>query len=170
MTTQLFILRHGVAEERDRTLFPDDALRPLTRRGTEKMHEIAAGMRGMGLEFGLILSSPYRRARQTAAIVAKEFGIPQRLRFSAHLEPGGDLAGLIEEVASASEEATCILLVGHEPSLSTLISLLVAGHEGAPVMLKKGGLCSLTLDLAPRARRATLQWLLTPRQLRRMAV
>jgi len=168
MSTRLYMLRHAIAEERDAARYPDDALRPLTDRGAEKMREIAAGMKAMGLDFTVILSSPFLRARQTAEIVVREFKVHDRLALSVHLEPGGDRASLIREVESASKSAPSILLVGHEPSLSALISTLLAGHDAADITLKKGGLCSLSLDFMPGSLHATLEWLLTPRQLRQM--
>jgi len=168
MSTRLYILRHAIAEERDAARYPDDALRPLTDRGAKKMREIAGGMRAMGLDFTVILSSPFLRARQTADIVAREFKARDRLALSVHLEPGGDPARVLREVESASKSAPSILLVGHEPALSALISTLLAGHDAASVTLKKGGLCSLSLSFTPGSIHATLEWLLTPWQLRQM--
>ena len=62
-----------------------------------------------------------------------------------------------------------ILLVGHEPYLSRLISTLVTGSSALPLVMKKGGLCKLSIDTLRFGRCATLEWLLTPRQLRLMA-
>lgn len=168
MSAKLYMLRHAIAEEREAARYLDDALRPLTGRGAEKMREIAAGMRALGLDITVIISSPFLRARQTADIVARQFKLSDRLVLSVHLEPGGDRTSLIRELESASKNAPGILLVGHEPDLSALISTLLAGHDAAEITLKKGGLCSLTLDFAPGPPHATLEWLLTPRQLRRI--
>jgi phosphohistidine phosphatase len=62
-----------------------------------------------------------------------------------------------------------VLLVGHEPFLSGLISLLATGHEGFCVVMKKGGLCKLTIEALRHGRCATLEWLLTPKQMALMA-
>jgi len=60
------------------------------------------------------------------------------------------------------------LLVGHEPYLSELISVLIAGDAGAGIMLKKGGLCRLSATSLRFSRCATLEWLLTPAQLEKL--
>jgi phosphohistidine phosphatase len=58
-----------------------------------------------------------------------------------------------------------VLLVGHEPGLSQLISLLVAGEAGVSILLKKGSLCKLSVESLKPGRCATLEWLLTPKQM-----
>jgi len=61
------------------------------------------------------------------------------------------------------------LLVGHEPYLSELISLLVAGDSSLCVVMKKGGLCKLSVETLKHGRCACLEWLLTPKQMALMA-
>ena len=61
-----------------------------------------------------------------------------------------------------------VLLVGHEPYLSGLISTLIAGMPSIPINLKKGGLCCLTVQALTYGQCATLEWLLAPRQLLRL--
>jgi phosphohistidine phosphatase SixA len=61
-----------------------------------------------------------------------------------------------------------VLLVGHEPHLGELTSLLVAGQAGCGFTFKKGGLARLTTEALKAGRCATLEWLLTPRQMLRM--
>jgi phosphohistidine phosphatase len=163
---KLYVLRHAVAVERGAPGFGDDSLRPLSSEGRTKMHAIAAGMRAMDLSFDLVLSSPYLRARQTAEIVVHQLGIERLLRFTEHLESGGDPQRLMREVANADGSPESILLVGHEPFLSELISVLLTGESTLGVTLKKGGLCCLTVERPRFGRCATLDWLLTPRQLR----
>jgi len=59
----------------------------------------------------------------------------------------------------------CILLVGHEPYLNDLISVLVSGSDGGSVAMKKTGLCKSTVNSAACGCGATLEWLLTPGQM-----
>jgi phosphohistidine phosphatase len=165
----LYILRHAIAVERGAPGFGDDSLRPLSSEGRTKMHAIAAGMQAMKLSFDLVLSSPYLRARQTAEIVIHQFGIERLFRCTEHLEPGGDPQRLMREVANADGSPENVLLVGHEPFLSELISVLLTGDSTLGVTLKKGGLCSLTVERPRFGRCANLDWLLTPRQLRESA-
>jgi phosphohistidine phosphatase len=162
----LYVLRHAIAVERGSPAYTDDR-RPLTDDGITKMRRIAAGMEAGGLSFDLILSSPYLRARQTAEIVTRRFDVGERLRLSSNLEPGGDPRRLMDEVAAAGDEWS-VLIVGHEPYLSGLISVLLTGNPGTGILLKKGGLCRLTLERPGYGKCATLDWLLTPGQLRRL--
>ena len=62
-----------------------------------------------------------------------------------------------------------VLLVGHEPNLSELISLLVSGDASLNLAMKKGGLCKLSAEALSPRRCATLEWLLTPKQMGLMA-
>ena len=158
----IYVLRHGVATERGAAGYRRDSDRPLTKEGDEKMHQIAEAMLGMELKFDLILSSPYTRAEQTARIVANE--LDEEVTFTEALIPDGSPISLIAEIND--EKPQRLLLVGHEPDLSRLISVLVTGGGDAVIDLKKGGLCKLTSDKLVFGQCATLNWLLTPKQLR----
>ncbi len=159
----LYILRHGKAAERGRR--GKDSERALTAEGRRKTARSAEGMKSLGLRFDHVFSSPFLRARETAKIVAGVLDIGSRLELAERLKPGADLEALMEEIAALKRNEESILLVGHEPMLSELISLLVWGDRAAAVDLKKGALCKLTTDeLRPR-RCARLEWLLTPKQM-----
>ena len=161
---EIYILRHGIAVERGTPGYKKDSERPLTKEGEEKMHQIAEAMLGMGLQFDLILSSPYVRAKQTAQIVAGE--LDEEVTSTDFLIPDANGLELIAEIND--EKPQRVLLVGHEPDLSRLISILVTGGSDATIELKKGGLCKLTSDKLTFGRSATLNWLLTPKQLRQL--
>ena len=161
---EIYILRHGIAVERGSPGYKKDSERPLTKEGEEKMHQIADAILGMGLQFDLILSSPYLRAKQTAQIVAGE--LDEEVTSTDFLIPDANGLELIAEIND--EKPQRVLLVGHEPDLSRLISLLVTGGSDATIELKKGGLCKLTSDKLTFGRSATLNWLLTPKQLRQL--
>ena len=90
-------------------------------------------MRALELDFDLILSSPLVRARQTAEIIAAELKLQKRLVFADELKPGGDAKKLVQKIARAEKSPENVLLVGHEPDFSELISLLVTGDATAPV-------------------------------------
>jgi len=162
---ELYVLRHAIAVPRGTPGFKSDSQRPLTPKGEKKMWRIAAGMKQMGLSFDLILSSPYVRAMRTAEIVAKTFKATKLLKDSADLEADGDPALLIESLNGLFKSAKKIVIVGHETYLSMLISMLDAGHARMRLTLKKGGLCQLMADSLRYGRCATLEWLLTPRQM-----
>jgi phosphohistidine phosphatase len=164
----LFVLRHAIAVERGAPGYKDDSLRPLTEKGAKKMQRIAEGMLLLDLSFDAILSSPFIRARQTAEIVAETFHARKQLEFTPHLEAGGDPRKLIEVINEHYDSDAALMVVGHEPYLSGLVSMLVAGSDSMALILKKGGLCKLDVSGLHYGRCATLQWLLTPAQLMRM--
>lgn len=164
----LYILRHAIAVDRGTPGYDDDSTRPLTSEGAKKMRQAASGMRALELQFELILSSPFLRARQTAEIVAREFGAESALEFSVHLEPGGNSEALIRALIKRGSLKS-VLLVGHEPYLSGLISLLVTGGGELALTLKKGGLVKLSASMLRHGRCASLEWVATPGQLRMMA-
>ena len=92
----------------------------------------------------------------------------KRLKFSNALAPGGQAAILLRQLAREKPVPGTILLVGHEPDLSRLISLLVTGGMQLQLDFKKGGLCKLEVEKLRAGKCATLAWLLTPRQMRTM--
>lgn len=164
----IFILRHGIAVERGTPGFDNDADRPLLPKGERRLRAAAAAMEQMDLSFDLILSSPFLRAKRTAEIVAKKLKLKRRLQFSSALTPDGSFKSLIKQLNELRPGPENVLLVGHEPYLSQLISLLVAGDENVAVEMKKGGLCKLEADPLRAGRCAKLAWLLTPAQMELM--
>ena len=161
----LYILRHGIAVEPGTPGYEKDADRPLTPEGERKLRQIADAMEALELSFDLILSSPYLRARQTAEIVAETLKARKRLELSDCLRPGGSSKKLIDLLTRLQPSPDAVLLVGHEPYLSGLISLLVAGDTTSAVVMKKGGLCKLSTESLKHGRCAALEWLLTPKQM-----
>ena len=161
----LFLLRHGIAVDRGTPGFEDDSLRPLTPKGAARIHRIAQAAKRLRLKFDLILSSPYLRAQQTAHMFASYYGNENKLRLTENLVPGISPAELIGEIHETYGEALSILLVGHEPYLSMLAGMLLAGDEQVALTFKKGGLCKFSIDELHYGRCATLEWLMTPRQM-----
>jgi phosphohistidine phosphatase len=163
------LLRHGIAVERGSPDYENDYERPLTAKGERRTRRIAEGMLALGLSYDLILSSPYLRAKQTAEIVAQILKTPEGVQLSDTLTPEGDPRQLIEVVQSDDRAPQDLVLVGHEPYLSRLISTLLTGGPNLPVDMKKGGLCTLDVEKLRFGRCASLVSLLTPRHLRRLA-
>jgi len=158
---KLYLVRHAIAENRSPD-HEDDNLRPLTEKGKEKMERIAGGLRKLGVEPDLIVSSPYVRASQTASILAKTLKYKEEFIYSDFLVPMGepdDMIGEINEKYSVDE----LMLVGHEPSMSMLASVLLAGNPNISINFKKGGVCCLSVDDLHYDRKATLEWLVTPK-------
>jgi len=162
----LFCLRHGVAVERDPQSFPDDSRRPLTLKGEDRVRLVCDAMQALELSFDGIISSPFLRARQTAEIVANGLGLRRDLQFREELTPTGDPKALLRFINRRQPAPENLLLVGHEPYLSELVSVLICGQPDAAIDLKKNGLAKLEVPGRLKySRCATLIWLLSPRQL-----
>jgi phosphohistidine phosphatase len=164
----LFFLRHGLAVERDEFDYARDAARPLTPKGEKQLRAVSAALRAMDLQFDVIWSSPLVRARQTAEIVAADLKLKKRLALAVELRPGGDAKKLIQKIRRLKPTPENFLLVGHEPDLSELLSLLVTGQVSAGFALKKGGVANLEIEKIRAGKCAQLVWLLTPAQLKLM--
>lgn len=160
---ELYILRHAISVERDARGQKSDRDRPLTSEGRMKLRAIARTFGAMEPELDLILSSPYVRAQQTAMLLSRSIDVGVKFKLSVHLEPEGDPEQLIRQLGDLHPRPRSVLLVGHEPYLSQLISTLLTGGPDLSLTLKKGGLCKLTLHQLVYGRCATLEWLLTPR-------
>jgi len=162
----LFVLRHGIAVERDPVSFPDDSRRPLTLKGEDRLKTICEAMKAMELSFDLLLSSPFRRASQTAEIVADGLSLKKVLEFRDELTPEGDPRAIIKYLGKLEPTPENIMIVGHEPYLSSFISQLISGEAAAGLEMKKGGLAKLEIESQLRfGRCAKLAWLLTPKQM-----
>jgi phosphohistidine phosphatase len=165
----LFILRHGIAVEHGAPGFANDSERPLTDEGEKQLRHVSRVMEKMDLQFDLILSSPFLRAKQTAEIVAGDLKLKKRLQLFAELTPYGAPQKLVQRLNESEPRLENVLLVGHEPYLSRLAALLISGDANAAIDLKKGGLCKLELEILKPGRCAMLAWLLTPKQMKWMA-
>lgn len=130
------------------------------------MRLIAQGLKALEARIDLVVSSPYLRAKQTARIVAKTFDLAKdKVILSEQLTPAGYADQLINEINESYAEIGNIALVGHEPSLSSLASMLISGDPTLSLTLKKGGVCRLSVESLQYGRCATLEWLLSPAQL-----
>ncbi|NWG08071.1 MAG: phosphohistidine phosphatase SixA [Chloroflexi bacterium] len=159
---KIYLIRHSNAVDPGTSGNEDDSLRPLTEKGRDKMKEIALSLKALELKPDLIVSSPYIRARETAEILAKVLKYRKELLFNDALVPTGaadDIIGEINEKYSVDE----LVLVGHEPCLSSLAGTLIAENPNLGIELKKGGVCCLSVDNLRTERKAFLEWLLTPK-------
>ena len=167
---ELYFLRHDIAAERGDPKYKDDSLRPLIPQGREKMHRAALGMQALGLKFDSILSSPYLRARQTAEMVAQVYKLKNNtIHLTDTLLPPASIKKLLQEIHQHFPKSKNILLVGHEPHFTEMISDLLQSDQPLNIDLKKGGLCCLKIRQDLNQPNAELLWLLTPLQLELMS-
>ena len=164
----VYLVRHAIAEKRDAARWPDDSLRPLSPDGVERFRRAARGLRRIVPSVEALLASPYVRAWHTAELVRDEAGWPEPKRcdaLAAHRPAGAALEPLRRHAKRGS-----VALVGHEPNLSSLASLLLAGDENAVGLeLKKGGMVLLTFSADPSRGSGVLRWSVTPKILRSLA-
>lgn len=167
---ELYIIRHAIAEPLGTGHEFSDQKRPLTEEGRNRMREICKGLRNLGVELDLIMTSPLARAVETAEILAGSLGISKKeILQTPALAPGALAEQLFAEIKSQGV-AESIALVGHQPDLGMLISRIVQVDDGvASIQLKKGSICCINLTETVPTLRGELTWLLTPRQLRRLA-
>lgn len=162
----LYIVRHAIAEQRDSSSEEEDSQRPLTDAGRKKFRQVVRGLSQLGTQIDLILTSPYLRAADTARILQKKLDLEKdKLVIMENLSPVGDPDRLMKEISEQYGAVNNIALVGHEPALSRLISVLLSGDPTLPITLKKGGVCCLSVEKLEYGRCATLEWLLAPAQL-----
>ena len=160
---KIYIIRHGIAYEPGEPGYENDSQRPLSEKGREKMLKVAHFLRQLNIKPDVILSSPYLRAHQTAEILAKGLKYKKdKIEFSERLLPAGQPGPILEEVIDKYmiEE---LVIVGHEPCLGLLISALAGGGLNLAINVRYGSVCCLSADDFRVERRATLEWLLTPK-------
>lgn len=160
MTRTLLLIRHAQADERG-PKYPDDSLRPLVAKGHQQTAALAEVLNALALRPDRLFSSPYRRAIQTAEPLTQcvASGALELLEGLA----ADDYSQLLAELeAQLADNDGTIALVGHEPYLSELSSLLLTGNPNAvTIKFKKAALVVLEGPL--EAGQMTLALMLPPR-------
>jgi phosphohistidine phosphatase len=163
---RLLVVRHAIAEDREAFArsHKDDANRPLTSEGRRKMERAALGLKALVPELDVLAASPYKRAVDTAEIIAGAYG-------GLTVERVSDLApdaGVDRVVAwlSGRHARGSVAVVGHEPDLSRLVCTLLTGTNGPFLELRKGAACLLEFPGPIGKGGATLDWFLGPKHLR----
>jgi phosphohistidine phosphatase len=161
---EVLIVRHAIACERNPKRWPDDADRPLSPQGVVRARQAAAGIKRLVPHPLHVLSSPFLRARQTAAILTKFAGWPRAVD-CRQLMPDTGVETLLSVLAGM--QAPRIALVGHEPELGQLLEKCLSGDAGgAAFKLRKMGLARLAFHGRVRPGRGQLVCLLPPKALR----
>lgn len=151
---RICFFRHALAEDNtDGRLV--DAERQLTQRGITRTEQAAQFLAALGLQPDVLYSSPLVRARDTAAILGKQFGLA--VTETPLLAPGFNVNALERLVQGLAGDAE-VMVVGHEPDFSGTIAALTGGGR---VEMKKGGLARVDI-IATDPLRGTLVWLLPP--------
>lgn len=162
---KLLVVRHATAADKDefaRTGKSDD-LRPLTPAGKREMRDVARGIREVVPAIDTLATSPLVRAVQTAEILGEAYERKlvsvEWLRPETHYEE-------FAQWARSHREKEVVVIVGHEPHLSGLVSWLLAASKRSLLELKKGAACLLEVEESSGASSATLLWSMAPKHLR----
>lgn len=161
--TRLYLVRHGIAVPHGDPNFADDD-RPLTADGEKQMRQIARGLRRLRLKPEGIVTSPLPRAYQTAEIIANTLKLPHLLETDDALRADRDASSIREWLGTRPEDR--LMIVGHNPSFSDLVGLLLNGDHALPTIeLRKGGVAAFASGPDGSLR---LDWFARPRLLRRI--
>jgi phosphohistidine phosphatase len=163
-TLELYLIRHGVAEERG-PKYPDDTRRPLTTRGMSELRQAAKGLEELGVSFDLIVTSPLVRTRQTAEIISATLADHPRVVTSDALTPEAATSAAVKEIARHEKKAR-VAVVGHEPNIGELAAHLIGAGTGIP--FKKAAVCRIDFAETPAKGGGELRWFLPPRVLRKL--
>lgn len=161
MACEIYLIRHGLAEERG-DAWPDDTKRPLSEEGMSRLRKSARGLAALGVSVDAILTSGLTRARQTAEILAAALERPPIFTIES-LAPGGAYAAVLADLEKHARRDR-LALVGHEPALGDLAARLIGSRH--PIPFKKGAVCRIDIPSIPLTGPGDLRWLLPPRVLR----
>lgn len=164
-------MRHGEAGKRV-TVASRDSTRVLTAAGRRDVEEVGEAMAKLGYRFDVVATSPLKRAKETANIINEALKRKGRVEEWSELSPEGNRRDLYQRLTSV-RPGSKVLCVGHEPYLTLAMGEIAGsgddGTAGLRISLKKGGLAKLLVTgFNPRIS-GELRWLLTPKQIRRMA-
>ena len=155
---QIYLLRHGIAE--DAPPGHADSDRALTGEGKEKLRRVLRRARAAGVSLSLMLSSPYKRAVETADVAAEVLGYKGKILRTRALTPDASPFDTWNEIRDCKSE-TAILLASHEPLMSSLAAFLL--NSPALILdMKKAALVRVDCERATAQPHCVLKWMLAP--------
>jgi len=160
----VILFRHGIAVDAANWK-GDDATRPLTADGADRTKQGAQGLARLKVQPDHVFSSPLVRARQTADLLNAELALKTKIELVEDLLPDAPPDALLARLAKLPAHSV-VLCVGHEPHLSTAVSVMISGKTAASVEMKKASACGVGFRGLPKAGAGMLHWLLPPKILR----
>jgi phosphohistidine phosphatase len=155
---RIYVLRHGIAEQAATS--GSDAARALTADGKEKLRTVLERARKAGVRPSIILTSPLKRALQTAEMAAAVLNVKRELVTTNTLAPMGTPQRVWNEMRA--QHSDTVMIAGHEPLLSQVVGFLLM-CPSLQLDLKKGALVSLDAETGESGPRGVLKWILTPK-------
>ena len=163
---RVVVVRHGIAVDRDDPDCPPDPDRYLTDEGRQRTRRAMRGLKRLDVRPEVVCVSPWRRAVETAEICVDVLGLdPESVERREDLLPGADPRSLADHVRGLGAE--CVLVIGHAPHVDRLLAELLGLGDVFMSSLKKSAAASIVLE-GDRSG-PTLEWLMPPRALRRLA-
>ena len=154
----IYFLRHASAGKT--MLNPKkDERRPLDEEGILQARYVGRLLANLDVQVDQIISSPLKRARQTASLVANELAFEGAVQIDDALRPEGDF-DQFQSMLSRYKKHDAVMVVGHNPSFTQFLSKSISGPNGAArVDFKKGSVARVEMN----GRTGTLNWLVTPK-------
>jgi phosphohistidine phosphatase len=155
----LYILRHASAGTR-RANPLIDVKRPLDKEGKQQCMLVGNYLNALKVHFDLVVSSPLKRALQTASLVGTEAGYDAKIMISEALAPEATVAAFEKLIGDVSHHEN-VLVVGHNPNLARFLGAMISSTP-MNIRLRKGAIARIEMTRRP----GTLHWLVDPRILR----
>jgi phosphohistidine phosphatase len=158
----IYFLRHANAGQPKLNPGKDEK-RPLDKVGIEQAHDVGRALASLDVTMDVILSSPLRRATQTASVVANEIGYEDKVVLDSALRPGATYEQFQELLARHSRKEA-IMVVGHNPNLTEFLNKLLSGSGAMRALeLKKGAIARVEKE---GRKAAVLLWCVPPKVIR----
>jgi len=156
----VYFLRHASAGQSKNDPAKDDK-RALDDDGIEQCGYIGRALAALDVHVDVVISSPLKRATQTASLVGTEMGHEAKLVTDRALLPGASFPSF-RDLLNRHSKQEAIMVVGHNPSMSEFLGKLIGDGTEAYVELKKGAVAKVEVD----RKMAALHWCLTPKVVR----
>jgi len=156
----VYFLRHASAGQSKNDPAKDDK-RALDDDGIEQCGYIGRALAALDVHVDVVISSPLKRATQTASLVGTEMGHEAKLVTDRALLPGASFPSF-RDLLNRHSKQEAIMVVGHNPSMSEFLGKLIGDGAEAYVDLKKGAVAKVEVD----RKMAALHWCLTPKVVR----
>jgi phosphohistidine phosphatase len=160
----LYIIRHAWAGQYGDPQWPDDTIRPLTKKGRKRFTAMVNILSERGMEPSLIVTSPMLRCRETAQILAENLIAQPEVIDREELLPHGNLDSLLEWTAREAEQHPQSAWVGHAPDVSLITAALI-GQPNASIRFSKGAVAEVRINDPIEIGKGELRWLVTARLL-----
>jgi phosphohistidine phosphatase len=154
----VYFLRHASAGKKTANSKKDE-LRPLDEDGILQVRYIGRMLAALNVQVDQIVSSPLKRALQTASLVANELAYESPIQTEDALRPEGGF-DQFQEMLARLRKYDEVILVGHNPSFTEFLSKIISGPSGAAQFdFKKGAVAKVEMQ----GRSGALHWMVTPK-------